>query len=43
MLGLKKNQIREKFDWMFNRITSKTAKQLAEDWYKKAIKDLELR
>ncbi len=41
--GTKKNQIREKFDWMFNRITSKEAKQLAEDWYKKAIKDLELK
>ena len=38
-----KEKVKEKFDWMFNRITSKKAKELAMDWYKKAVKDLELK
>lgn len=31
----------EKFDWMYNRITSKKAKRIAKPWYEKAIKKLE--
>ena len=36
-----KENIRKKFDWMFNRISSQNAKQIAEPWYEKAIEDLE--
>jgi hypothetical protein len=37
---LGKEKIRDKFDWMFNRISSKKAKQIAKPLYKKAIDDL---
>lgn len=36
-----KEKIKEKFDWMFNRITSEKAKQIVKEWYQKAIHDLE--
>lgn len=35
-----KEKVKQKFDWMYNRITSKKAKQISEKWYKEAIKDL---
>jgi len=37
-----KDKVRQKFDWMYNRITSEKAKQIAKPWYEKAIKDLEM-
>lgn len=37
-MGIKK--IREKIDWMFNRISSRKAKKIASIWYKEAIKQL---
>jgi hypothetical protein len=37
-----KEKVREKFDWMYTRITSEKAKQIATAWYEKAIKDLEI-
>jgi hypothetical protein len=40
-LILGKEKIRRKIDWMFNRITSKEAKKLAEPFYQTAIKCLE--
>ena len=36
-----KDKVRQKFDWMYNRITSEKAKQITKPWYEKAIKDLE--
>ncbi len=36
-----KDKVKEKFDWMFNRITSEKAKQIARQWYEEAIKKLE--
>lgn len=36
-----KEKVKDKFDWMFNRITSEKAKQIAQSWYKEAIKKLE--
>jgi len=36
-----KEKVKEKFDWMFNRITSEKAKQIARSWYEEAIKKLE--
>jgi len=36
-----KEKVREKFDWMFNRITSKKAKQITQQWYEEAIKNLD--
>ena len=36
-----KQKIRQKFDWMYDRITSRKAKQIAKKWYEKAIKELE--
>ncbi len=35
-----KERVREKFDWMYNRITSEKAKQIALPWYKEAIAKL---
>ncbi len=35
-----KVKVKEKLDWMFERITSQDAKKLAEPWYKKAVKKL---
>ncbi len=37
---LSKEKVKEKFDWMFNRITSKKAKEIAKPWYNKAINQL---
>jgi len=36
-----KQSIRKKFDWMFKRISSEKAKELARPFYKKAISGLE--
>lgn len=36
-----KEKIRQKFDWMYNRITSEEAKNIVKLWYQKAINDLE--
>lgn len=36
-----KEKVRGKFDWMFNRITSEKAKQIARPWYEEAIKKLD--
>lgn len=36
-----KESIKEKFDWMYERITSKEAKAIAEPMYKKGLKILE--
>lgn len=36
-----KEKVREKFQWMFNRITSVKAKELARPMYEQAIKKLE--
>jgi len=35
-----KERVKQKFDWMYNRITSKKAKDIAKPWYWKAISDL---
>jgi hypothetical protein len=35
-------KVRDKFDWMFNRITSKRAKEIAKPMYDDSIKMLEL-
>lgn len=35
-----KEKVREKFDWMYNRITSEKAKEIARPWYEEAIKKL---
>jgi len=39
----KKQRTKQKFDWMFNRITSEKAKQIARPLYKKAVKALNAR
>lgn len=36
-----KEKVREKFDWMFNRISSPKAREIALPMYRKAIQDLE--
>jgi len=36
-----KEKVKEKFDWMFNRMTSERAKQIARHWYEEAITKLE--
>jgi len=36
-----KEKIREKFDWMYNRITSEEVRDIVRPWYQKAINDLE--
>jgi hypothetical protein len=38
-----KDKVRDKFDWMYNRITSETARQIARPWYEAAIKKLDNR
>ncbi len=35
-----KEKVKQKFDWMYNRITSKRARRIVKKWYDKAIKDL---
>ncbi|MCK5466060.1 DUF4202 family protein [Candidatus Parcubacteria bacterium] len=36
-----KKEVRDKFNWMFKRITSKKAKEIAMPWYKDGIRKLE--
>jgi len=36
-----KEKVRDKFDWMFDRITSQDAKEIARPWYERAIRKLE--
>jgi len=36
-----KEKVKKKFDWMFNRITSKKAKEIAGPWHEDAIKKLQ--
>ena len=35
-----KQKIKDKFNWMFNRLTSKKARQIARPWYKAALNKL---
>lgn len=35
-----KEKVKDKFEWMFNRISSEKAKQIARPWYEEAIKKL---
>ncbi|NQV00491.1 MAG: DUF4202 family protein [Parcubacteria group bacterium] len=35
-----KERVKEKFDWMYERITAEKAKVVVKDWYEKAKKDL---
>ena len=35
-----RENVRDKFDWMFNKISNEKAKQIALPWYKEAIKRL---
>lgn len=37
-----REKVREKFDWMFNRITSLKAKQIAKPMYESALEQLEI-
>jgi hypothetical protein len=37
-----KEKVRDKFNWMFNRITSEKAKEIARPWYEEAMKKMEL-
>lgn len=39
-LKMGKEKIKQKFDWMFNRITSPKAKQIAQPFYEAALKAL---
>ncbi|MBP7058057.1 DUF4202 family protein [Candidatus Gracilibacteria bacterium] len=39
-LEMGKEKIKQKFDWMFNRITSPKAKQIAQPFYETALKAL---
>ena len=36
-----KESVHEKFKWMYDRITSDKAKQIAKPWYEKAMKELD--
>jgi hypothetical protein len=36
-----KEKVKEKFDWMFNRMTSEKAKQISRQWYEEVINKLE--
>ncbi|MBU3905248.1 MAG: DUF4202 family protein [Nanoarchaeota archaeon] len=38
---LGKEAVKIKFDWMYNRITSEKAKEIAKKWYEDAVRDLE--
>lgn len=35
-----KEKVKEKFDWMYSRITSAKAKEIAEPWYRQALHKL---
>ncbi|MCB9802929.1 DUF4202 family protein [Candidatus Nomurabacteria bacterium] len=37
-----KEKVKDKFDWMFNRITSDKAKELAKPWYEEGLHKLSL-
>lgn len=37
-LGVPRKIVKEKIDWMYNRITSKEAKKIVKPWYEKARK-----
>lgn len=39
--GISKKDVKDKFDWMFDRITSEKAKEIARPLYEKAVRDLE--
>lgn len=39
-LEVGKEKVKQKFDWMFNRITSEKAKQIAQPFYEEAIRSL---
>jgi hypothetical protein len=39
--GFGKEMVKEKIDWMYNRITSNKAKEIVRGAYEKAVKDLE--
>lgn len=43
LLEIGKEKVKQKFDWMYNRITSEKAKQIAYPFYEKAISDLNAR
>jgi hypothetical protein len=36
-----KDKVRDKFNWMYDRITSKKAKKICKNWYENALKKLE--
>ncbi|MFH0962315.1 MAG: DUF4202 family protein [archaeon] len=36
-----KKKVREKFGWMFDRISSEKAKEICKDWHKKAIEEID--
>lgn len=36
-----RKKVKEKFDWMFNRITSQKAKEISRSWYNEAVRKLE--
>ena len=40
-LEVGKEKVREKFDWMFNRITSERGRQIARKWYEESIEKLQ--
>ncbi|MFB6190275.1 MAG: DUF4202 family protein [Candidatus Nanohaloarchaea archaeon] len=37
----RKQDVREKFDWMFERISNEDAREIAEPWYQNAVEKLE--
>jgi hypothetical protein len=39
--GYAREEIKHKFDWMYDRITSEKAKKITEKWYEKALRDLD--
>ena len=41
-VNISKEHVKDKFDWMFNRITSEKTKQIARPLYEKAISDLKV-
>jgi len=39
-MKIEKEKVKEKLDWMFNRISSEKAKEIARPWYEEAIKKI---
>jgi hypothetical protein len=37
-----KEKVRAKFNWMYNRITSETARRIVEPWYRRALAQLKM-